>query len=94
MSETHVTLAAVAGAHGVGGEIRLKLFAESLDSLSRHGRLFADGKPLTLEALRPGGGGAIARFAEIADRDSAEALRGALLTVPRSELPPLDKDEY
>ena len=31
-----VALAAVAGAHGVGGEVRLKLFAESVDSLKRH----------------------------------------------------------
>ena len=94
MPETHVTLAAVAGAHGVHGEVRLKLFAESLDSLSRHARLFAGGQALTLKALRPGGGGGIARFAEVADRASAEALRGALLTVPRAELPPLDDDEY
>jgi 16S rRNA processing protein RimM len=41
-----------------------------------------------------GGGGAIARFAEIADRNAAEALRGALVTVPRSALPPLDEGEY
>ena len=94
MPEALVTLAAVAGAHGVRGEVRLKLFAESLDSLGRHQRLFADGRALTLEALRPCAGGAIARFAEIADRDSAEALRGALLAVPRSELPPLDEGEY
>ena len=36
------------------------------------------------------GNGAIARFAEIKDRNAAEALRGKLLSVPRSELPPLD----
>jgi 16S rRNA processing protein RimM len=89
-----VTLAAVAGAHGVGGEVRLKLFAESLDSLKRHRRLFADARTLTLEAIRPGSAGAIARFAEIGDRNAAEALRGQLLSVPRDELPPLGADEY
>ena len=30
-----VALAAVAGAHGVKGELRLKLFADSVDSLAR-----------------------------------------------------------
>ena len=94
MTEAHVTLAAVAGAHGVRGEVRLKLFAEGLDSLACHRRLFAGGRALTLEAVRAGGGGAIARFAEIADREAAEALRGALLTVPRSELPSLEAGEY
>jgi len=89
-----VTLAAVAGAHGVGGEVRLKLFAEGLDSLKAHKRLFADGRALTLKSVRPGSVGAIVRFAEIADRGAAEALRGTLLTVPRTALPALAEGEY
>ena len=93
-ADTQVTLAAVAGAHGIDGEVRLKIFAAGLDSLTRHKRLFAGGRPLSLVSLRAGGGGAIARFAEIADRNAAEALRGALLTVPRATLPPLGEGEY
>ena len=94
-ADNQVVLAAVAGAHGVGGEVRLKAFAESVDSLKRHKRLFVDGeRPLTLVSLRGGGNGAIARFAEVADRNDAEALRGKLLSVPRTELPPLDEGEY
>ena len=94
-ADNQVVLAAVAGAHGVGGEVRLKAFAESVDSLKRHKRLFVDGqRPLTLVSLRGGGNGAIARFAEVADRNAAEALRGKLLSVPRTELPPLDEGEY
>ena len=94
MAEAQVTLAAVAGAHGIGGEVRLKVFAEGLDSLKRHKLLFAGERALTLKSIKPGGGGAIARFAEIADRSAAEALRGSLLTVPRSALPPLGEGEY
>ena len=94
MPERHVALAAVAGAHGIGGEVRLKLFAESLDSLTRHERLFAGDRALTLKSVRGAEGGLIARFAEISDRNSAEALRGTLLTVPRDELPPLAEGEY
>lgn len=89
-----VVLAAVAGAHGVGGEVRLKLFGEGLASLSRHKTCQAGGRTLTLAALRASGRGAVARFAEIADRAAAEALRGTLLTVPRAALPPLADDEY
>ena len=89
-----VTLAAVAGAHGVGGEVRLKLFTESFENLKRHKRLFAGDKALTLESLRGSDKGAIARFAEIPDRSAAEALRSQLLTVPREELPPLAEGEY
>ena len=94
MPEPRVALAAIVGPHGVGGEVRLKLFAERLDSLERHERLFAGERPLILEALRGGQGKAIARFAGIRDRAAAEALRGQLLSVPRAELPPLEEGEY
>jgi 16S rRNA processing protein RimM len=89
-----VILAAVAGAHGIGGEVRLKIFAESLDSLKAHKRLFANDRPLTLKSVKPGSNGAIARFAEIADRSAAEALRGQTLSVPRDALPALAEGEY
>ena len=94
MAEPQVVLAAVVGAHGIGGEVRLKLFAQSVESLQRHERLFAGERALTLKSLRGAGSGAVARFAEIADRGSAEALRGQLLSVPRAQLPPLDEGEY
>lgn len=88
-----VTLAAIIGAHGVAGEVRLKLFGEGVDSLRRF-RAFND-SALTLSKLRDDGkGGAIARFAEVTDRTAAEKLRGTALTVPRSTLPPLGEGEY
>ena len=84
-----VTLAVVIGAHGVTGEVRLKVFAEDLYAY----RAFNSGS-LTLKSLREGPNGAIARFAEIKDRNAAEAMRGTELTVPRSALPPLGDGEY
>lgn len=88
-----VVMAAITGAHGLGGEVRLKLFGEGVESLKRF-RAFNDSK-LSLSKLRDDGkGGAIARFAEVADRTAAEALRGTALTVARSELPPLAEGEY
>ncbi len=92
MAHRPVTLAAIIGAHGVTGEVRLKLFAEGLESLTAH-KSFNDGA-LTLRSLRPGNNGAIARFAEVSDRNAAEALRGTELTVPRDALPPLAEGEY
>lgn len=89
-----VTLAAIIGAHGVTGEVRLKLFGEGTDSLLAYREFDAGGRALTLKGLRPGPHGAIARFTEINDRNAAEALRGIDLTVPRSALPPLAEGEY
>jgi 16S rRNA processing protein RimM len=87
-----VTLAVIIGAHGVAGEVRLKLFAEGLDSIKAHTSF--NGGTLTLKSLRPGNNGSIARFAEIANRNAAEAARGTELTVPRDSLPPLEEGEY
>lgn len=93
MQDKPVTLAAITGAHGVTGEVRLKLFGDGLEALSAH-RRFNDGA-LTLKKARDDGkGGAIARFEEASDRTAAEKLRGTLLTVPRSALPALDEGEY
>lgn len=89
MSDRPVMLAAIIGAHGIAGEVRLKVFADDLASY----KSFNNGA-LTLKSVRSGSNGAIARFAEIADRNAAEALRGTQLTVPRSALPPLEEGEY
>ncbi|KLE35758.1 ribosome maturation factor RimM [Aurantiacibacter luteus] len=92
-----VILAAVAGAHGVAGEVRLKLFGERLDGLKAHKTFNAGetGGALTLSKVRDDNkGGAVARFAEITDRTAAEKLRGTLLTVSRDALPPLGEGEY
>jgi len=88
-----VALAAIAGAHGVRGQVRLKLFGEGLGAFRRH-RVFNEGALTLSVCLDDGKGGAIASFAEVADRNAAEALRGALLTVPRGSLPPLGEGEY
>ena len=85
-------LAAIAGAHGVTGEVRLKLFTDDVSSLKRHKSF--NGGALTLSSVRPHKGGAFARFAEIADRNAAEAARGSQLTVLRSALPTLAEGEY
>ncbi|KHK91051.1 ribosome maturation factor RimM [Novosphingobium malaysiense] len=88
-----VTLAAITGAHGVTGEVRLKLFGEGVAALKRY-RAFND-SALTLKKLRDDGkGGAIARFEEVPDRTAAEKLRGTALTVPRSAMPDLAEGEY
>ena len=97
MSEDRlVAMAAVAAAHGITGEVRLKLFGEGVVALKRY-RAFvlSGGRVLTVAALKDDHkGGAIARFSEVADRNAAEALRGQVLHVARGELPPLADGEY
>ncbi len=65
------------GAHGVSGEVRLKLFGGGME---RSGRTRFNDGALTLAKIRSDNkGGAIARFAEVADRTAAERLRGTVL---------------
>jgi 16S rRNA processing protein RimM len=93
MAQAHITLAAITGAHGVAGEVRLKLLGEGIEALRQHSS-FNDGS-LTLKKVRSDNkGGAIARFAEVQNRGEAEKLRGTVLSVARAELPELGDDEY
>jgi 16S rRNA processing protein RimM len=94
VAERRIALAAVAGAQGVKGELRLKLFSDSVKSLSRHGALYVGGVERRLLALRDGGKIVVARFEGISDRSAAEALRGSLVEVDRATLPPLEEGEY
>ncbi len=89
-----IPLAAVAGAHGIKGEVRLKLFSETSESLVRHAQLYVGGAERRLLEVRDAGKGAIARFEGFADRTAAEGLRGSLVEIDRAALPPLGEGEY
>ena len=92
--ERRIALAAVAGAHGIKGEVRLKLFSESAVSLAKHEKLIVGGAERRLISVRDSGKTAVARFEGVNDRSVAEALRGSLIEIDRSALPPLEEGEY
>jgi 16S rRNA processing protein RimM len=93
VADKRIALAAVAGAHGVKGEVRLKLFSDSIESLSRHEKLHVGGAERRLLSVRDGKT-PVARFEGVADRSAAEALRGSLVEIDRSALPALAAGEY
>ena len=91
-----VLLAAILGAHGLKGEVRVKTFTERPETLGAYGPLHAkDGRSFTPASVRAvKDGEAVALFAEVADRSAAEALRGTELFVARSALPPAATEEF
>jgi 16S rRNA processing protein RimM len=91
-----VLLAVVLGAHGLKGEVRVKTFTETPERLGAYGPLHAaDGRVFTLEHRRPDKDSeTIAAFAEIRDREAAEALKGTELYVARAVLPDAAGDEF
>jgi len=97
VDDTPIELAAITGAHGIHGEVRLKLFGEGVEAISQHKALGAKGsdRVLTLKKIRSDNkGGAVARLAEATNRAQAEKLRGTVLTVSREALPALEDGEY
>ena len=93
-TDKRIALAAVAGAHGVRGEVKLKLFGEGIESLSGQPSLTVGGAPLKLKDVRAGNKTAVARFDGVTTREAAEALRGSLVEIDRTSLPPLAEGEY
>ena len=74
--------------------MRLKLFSESAVSLAKHEKLVVGGAERRLINVRDSGKTAVARFEGVNDRSAAEALRGSLVEIDRSALPPLEEGEY
>jgi len=101
-----IYVAEILGAHGVGGNFRVRLNGPStvaLQALKNAAIILArqpDGTPLrvlTLRSVRPNTGpkGAwILRFREIKDRPDAESLYGVQLFVQEQERPTLPDGQY
>jgi 16S rRNA processing protein RimM len=65
-----------------------------VENLRRHEMLYVGGAARRLLDIKQAGKFAVARFDGVADRNAAEALRGSLVEVDRSALPPLEEGEY
>lgn len=91
-----ILLAAIIGAQGLKGAVRVKLFTETPEGLSRYGALKdRHGKRFEVTAIRPGKDGeAVISFSGIADRAQAEALKGTELFIERHQLPATGEEEF
>jgi 16S rRNA processing protein RimM len=91
-----VLLAAIIGAQGLKGAVRVKLFTEAPDGLTRYGAL-SDKAGETYEVtafrtVKPGE--AVISFAGITERSAAEKLKGTELFVDREALPEAGAEEF
>ena len=91
-----ILVGAIAGAHGVRGELRIKSFTDDPAAVAAYGPVSDESGQKRFDLIVTGQtkGGVIARIDGIADRTAAEALRGLRLYVPRTALPAADADEY
>ncbi|MEM1074067.1 MAG: ribosome maturation factor RimM [Pseudomonadota bacterium] len=96
MAEGKVCVGAIGGAYGVRGELRVKSFCAVADDLEAYNPLTTeDGSDqFHLALVRPMKNGFVARIAEVATKEQADALKGTALYVPRETLPKLPDNEY
>jgi len=85
--------------HGLGGEIKLVLHWTGSDALGRVSRVVArrpdePERVLEVQAVRGSPASLVVKFAGIDDREQAEALRGATVSVERAELGTLGPNEF
>ena len=95
MTTDHLAVGAIAGPHGVRGQFKVKLFAETPAALEQYGALqIDDGRVLTLSVKSINSKGmVIVSAAGVTSREAAEALRGMLLSTSRASLPDPAEDE-
>jgi 16S rRNA processing protein RimM len=91
-----ICVGAIAGAFGVGGEVRLKSFCAKPEAIAGYGPLWTeDGtRSFAVTLTRPVAGGLAARLSGVADKEAADALRGRRLYADRAALPALPDDEF
>ncbi|WP_028924862.1 ribosome maturation factor RimM [Pseudonocardia acaciae] len=93
----NVVVGRVGRPHGLTGEVTVLVRTDSPEQRFAPGTEYrlADGRLLTVRATRWHRGALLVRLDGVTDRDAAESLRGAVLTVPADDLPPLDDpDEF
>lgn len=94
--QQRVCLGAVSGAHGVRGDVRLKVFTQDPRDIGAYGPVSTeDGlRRFDVSAVRVSGNKVTARLSGIGARDQAEALKGTRLYVDRSTLPETEEEEW
>lgn len=94
-----VPLAEVTRPHGVRGELRLRLHNPDSDLLLSadevHVRLKdGDEHEVSVDRARRADDAILLKLHSIDDRDRADELRGAVISLRRREFPPLEADEF
>lgn len=94
--QDRVCIGAIAGARGLKGEVRIKSFTANPDDVAAYGPVSTDDGATSyrINVTAHAKGLVIARLDGIADRDAAEALKGARLYVPKDVLPATGDGDY
>jgi 16S rRNA processing protein RimM len=97
--QERILVGAIAGAHGVRGQVKIKSFTDDPAAVAAYGPVTDESGRRSFRLTLTGGAGAangmvIARIDGVSDRNGAEALKGLRLYVARAALPPTEEGEY
>ncbi len=93
-----VEIGRIGRAHGLLGEVRVKLFWEDSSTLFEVDEVLLVGeqgkRPARIENVRPADKAVLLKLEGVNDRTAAEALKGLAIAVPRAALPEPEAGEY
>ncbi|WP_457567752.1 ribosome maturation factor RimM [Desulfurobacterium sp.] len=94
-----ILIGKIVGAHGIKGDVKIKpesdIFERQMASVKKlYGYRGTKKKELTVESLKPHKNIFIAKFAEITDRNEAEAAINTELYIKKEEAAPLKNGEF
>ncbi len=93
-----IEIAKILKPHGIGGDVKLKLYSDNFEGFAARGYAYMTGKGgsrrATYTVVRTAPPFVYAHFAGIDTRTSAGELAGIALYIPRNDLPSPGKGEY
>ena len=94
--DSKICLGAIAGAHGVKGEVKIKTFTEVPLDIASYGALVSEdgNNTFSILSVRPDKIGVVAKIDGLDDRDDAQKLKGTRLYVYRDALPEVEDDTW
>ena len=89
-----VEIGRIVKAHGLSGEVGVKLHWGQSELVFDLAEAIIGGKPRVIESVRPTAKGVLVKLEGVDDRTAAEALVGQTVLVPRDLLPEPEPGEY
>jgi len=90
----HVIVGRIVGTHGVRGAVKIELKTDFPQRFAPGNFVFGAGKRYEIQSVSWHKGQARAQISDVNSMEAAEDLKWVYLTVPESELPELDEDEF
>ena len=92
--QDHVVVGQVTGAWGILGHVKVQPQTALSERFDQGSTLYVDGILTRVASMRPNKGGYVVLLESVPDRNAAESLRGAYLTIPERELLELPENTF